>query len=168
MAYLEKGLGRDIHKLDGQISQGVYDRAIATAKKWGIRIDYHPMNYFQGGYITIRHELKIGLNEGVSREKNTKTLIHELAHLFLGHTDHNVIFNKEKKKQIELRSVPHHLREIEAETVSFLLCYKMGLEGQSIEYIANHFHSEEDLQLFNYSKVIRTADLIEKMFFSEW
>ena len=116
--------------------------------------------HFKGGYITIQSELKIGLKEGGSKERNTKTFIHELAHLFLGHTSNDFIFNNEnnKQKKIELRSVPYRIGEIEAETVSFLLCSKMGSDGHSIEYIAGYFKSEEDFQLFNYSKVIQTTD----------
>ena len=166
-AYLENGLGRDVHNVEGHISQDVYVRAINTAQKWGIKIKYYPMSYFKEGYIMIRTKLKIGLKEGVSKERNFKTLLHELAHLFLGHTSHDFIFNSEndKSKQIELRSIPRRIEEIEAETVSYLLCSKRGLEGQSIEYIATWFQSEEDFRLFNYSKVIQTADQIERMFF---
>lgn len=165
-AYLESGLGRNIHRVDGHISQYEYDKVIRTAQDWGIQIEYHSTDHFKSGFITIRTQRKIGLKKGVSKESNFVTLLHELAHLFLGHTSHDFIFNSvnNKTKKIELRSVPHHIQEIEAETVSYLLCSTLGLKGQSIEYIAGYFKSEEDFRLFNFSKVIQTADLIERMF----
>lgn len=54
--------------------------------------------------------------------------------------------------------------ELEAETVSYLICHKLGLITKSAEYIAGYIKSDEDLLLFNYEVVIKTADKIEKLF----
>jgi hypothetical protein len=54
---------------------------------------------------------------------------------------------------------------LEAETVSFLLCKKLGLETRAAEYIAAYIKSEEDLIKFSYETVIKMADKIENLFF---
>lgn len=166
---LEKGLGRRPFRTDGTISPADYDKALQKVHNWGIRIRFEPMSYFKGGHITtIRSgELTICLNKDKSREENTAILVHELAHLFLGHTGHKQIYNSEtgKNKVLPVRLLRNRMEEMEAETVSHLVCHKMDLHTNSLEYIAGYIQSEEDMEQFSYETVIRTADMIERTFF---
>jgi len=164
---LENGLGTDF-KVKGSISEAKYDYAIELAEKWGIKIEYRPLNYFQGGYITTITEgiLEICLKENETREKNFSTLIHELAHLFLGHAGHKKIKLKDTKQEIKLpirNKIGKSAMELEAETVNYLVSKKIGIETPSILYIASHI-TEEALLNFNYNIVIKTVDKIEKLF----
>ncbi len=65
----------------------------------GIRISFKPLSFFNTGYITtIFHQgpPEIALKAGMSYEQDLAVLIHELAHLFLGHTGHPVLQQKSK------------------------------------------------------------------------
>jgi hypothetical protein len=56
---------------------------------------------------------------------------------------------------------------LEAETVSFLICKKLGLETRAAEYIASFIKSDDDRQKFSYENVIKMADKIESIFFDK-
>lgn len=165
---LKNGLGRKPNEVIGKIGLERYDKAIEEAKKWGIKISYKPFDYFKGGYVTTIYagSLEICLKEGASKEENFSVLIHELAHLFLGHTGHIQIQYQGKIKPTLLlkRKVPRRTEELEAETISYLVCHKLGLITQSAEYIAGYIKNDKDLLSFSYEIVIKTADKIEKLF----
>lgn len=102
----------------------------------------------------------------MSKEANFSVLMHELAHLFLGHTGHKELKHIDKKRTIKLpqRKLTKTAEELEAEATSYLLCHQLGLVSQSAEYIAGYIRNENDLSQFSYEAVIKTADKIEKIF----
>lgn len=166
--FMKNGLGRKPNEVVGIIEPKTYQKSIEEAKKWGIKVSKKPFSYFKGGHVTTIYAgfLEICLKEGVSDEENFSVLIHELAHLFLGHTGHKKIHYQGKEKPTELlqRKMARTAEELEAETVSYLICQKLGLTTQSDEYIAGYIKSEQDLLSFSYEIVIKTADKIEKLF----
>jgi len=167
--FLEKGLGRKPFEVRGNISPIVFDSAIEKAYLWGIPVNYKPLSYFNAGYITtvMRGKLEIFLKEGMSIEQNFTILLHELAHLLLGHTGHRVLMNLKSQKRFvlpEKRDLSRTAEELEAETVSYLISSKFGLETRSAEYIAGSIKDEKDLMRFSYETVIKVADKIENMF----
>lgn len=166
--FLKKGLGRKPNEVIGKIDPKTYYRAIEEAEYWGIKVLFKSFDYFKGGHITtiFANKLEICLKENASDEENFSVLIHELAHLFLGHTGHKQIhyYSKEKSTKLLHRKLARTTEELEAETVSYLICHKLGLITQSAEYIAGYIKSDEDLSSFRYEFVIKTADKIEKLF----
>jgi hypothetical protein len=165
--FMEKGLGRNPNKVIGRIDPETYYKAIEEAKKWGIKISFKPFNYFKGGHVTTIFAgfLEICLKENASDEENFSVLIRELAHLFLGHTGHKQIhYGKEKPIKLLHRKMSRTTEELEAETVSYLICHKLGLITQSAEYIAGYIKSDEDLLSFSYEIVVKIADKIDKLF----
>ena len=166
--FLEQGLGRKPFEVEGKIDRQFFYKSLTEAEKWGIDINTKPLSYFNAGYVTtiFKGHLEICLKEGMSDEENFAVFIHELAHLFLGHTGHVSLkyFNKEKPLKLINRELTRTAEELEAETVSYLICKKFGLETRAAEYIAGYITKEEDLLKFSYEIVIKTADKIEKLF----
>ena len=166
--FLERGLGRKPLGVKGKLNPKIFLDAIKEVKKWGIELNYKPFSYFKGGHVTtiFAGHLEICLKEGMSNEENFAVLIHELAHLFLGHTGHKQLHyqGKEKPTTLLVRNHTMLVQELEAETVSYLICYKLGLEKRSAEYLAGYIKNEKDLLEFSYETVIKTADKIEKLF----
>ncbi len=166
--FLVKGLGRKPFEVNGHLSKMVFDQSIEEVRSWGIRVSIKPLTFFEGGHVTNhnRDYLEIALKEGASNEENFATLIHELAHVFLGHTGFKYLNNPSRKHPLELkqRHLPITAEELEAETVSYLLCYKLGLINSSAEYLAGYITDPEDLMLFEYDTVIKTADKLETIF----
>lgn len=166
--FMQKGLGRNPNEVIGEIDKRIYDLAIEETKKWGIKISYKPLTYFNGGHITTIYAgyLEICLKKGLCYKDNLSVLIHELAHLFLGHTGHKKMnyHGKDKPTDLLQRKMSRTAEELEAETVSYLICHKLGLITQSAEYIAGYITKDQDLLEFSYEIVIKTADKIENLF----
>lgn len=166
--FLEKGLGSKPFEVKGEIDDKIYESAIDEAKKWGVKISFKPLSYFNAGYIKTLFSgyLEICLKEGMTKEENFAVLIHELSHLYLGHTGHKEIYYNGKGKPTKLlqRKLSRTAEELEAETINYLICKKLGLENRSAEYIAAYIKSDNDLIEFSYEAVIKTADKIERLF----
>lgn len=166
--FLKKGLGRKPFEVKGKIDPALFENAISVAEKYGIKVLFKDQSYFKGGHVTtiFAGRLEIVLNMNSNREERFSVLMHELAHLFLGHTGYKElsINNSEKKIKLLHRKLTRTAEELEAETVSFLLCKKVGLETRAAEYIAGYITNEKDLINFSYEMVIKTADKIDELF----
>ena len=128
-----------------------------------------PLYYFKAGYVTtaITGKLEIYLQEEASVEENFTVLLHELAHVLLGHTGHKELRNAGTEKRLvlpEKRKITRSTKELEAETVSYLISTKLGLIKRSEEYMAGYIKNIDDLLQFSYETVIKVADKIDNMF----
>ena len=173
--FLEKGLGTKPYDVSGKINPKTFEDAIFTATSLGIKITFKPLSFFNAGYVTtiFKGSLEIALKEGMSYEQNLAVLIHELGHLFLGHTGHLLLRQTTKEgkiKEIKLmqRRMTRTAEELEAETISFLICKKLGLETRAAEYLAGYISSDKDLEQFSHELVIKIADKIEEIFLKKW
>ncbi|MEJ7828840.1 MAG: hypothetical protein WKF91_11605 [Segetibacter sp.] len=166
--FLKNGLGQAPFEAKGALPEKALAFAMEESRKWGIPISFKSLCYFNAGYVTTVYSghLEIGLKEGMKAEENFHILIHELAHLFLGHTLHTELHYAGKARPTTLpqRRLFTTAKELEAETVSFLVCKKMGLETRSAEYIAGYIKSKRDLSEFDYGLVIKAADKIDRLF----
>ena len=71
------------------------------------------------------------LNSVLSAEARYGTLVHELAHLYCGHLGTpNARWWPDRQNQ------SHAVREFEAESVSYLVCTRLGIDTASDEYLA--------------------------------
>lgn len=91
------------------------------------------------------------LNEGAQ----FTTLIHELAHIYLGHLGGN------GKKWPNRRPERIDVREFEAEAVSFIVGRRFGLKTSSAEYL-NGYVKGDTIEHVSFSAVARAAGRIEQ------
>lgn len=98
------------------------------------------------GYATGR---KVVLNPVA--QHLMRTLIHEMAHILLGHTD-----------MADLNQAPITLKELEAEAVAYLVCDTFGLDGaeESREYMQHWFGKDKDIPEENTQRIFRVAQKI--------
>lgn len=166
--FLKRGLGALPFEVKGQIENKLYSGVEKLVGNYGIKLSYKPLSFFHGGYVTtiFSNKLEIVLKENASNEENIAVMVHELAHLLLGHTGHKEIKNSVTDKRIKItnRKLSRTVEELEAEAVSYLICYKLGLMTRGAEYIAGYIKSPSDLLEFSYEMVIKTADKIESTF----
>ena len=166
--FLHNGFGRNPFDVKGKLPKEMFDRAVEIAMSLGIKITFHETSILKGGHITtiLKGDPEIVISTNGTIEMKFSTLIHELAHLFLGHTGHSKLIKENEKKVIKIlqRQLSRSAEELEAETVSFLLSKKLGLETNAAEYIAAYIRNENDLIEFSYESVIKTADRIDQLF----
>lgn len=99
---------------------------------------------------------RIRLNQAHHPSLRFATLIHELAHLFLGHLGYDGFF-----KIPDRRGMSHELKEIEAESVCYIVCRRNGVEPDSWRYLANLRQFEELLADLDYYPLLKAAGRIE-------
>jgi hypothetical protein len=86
------------------------------------------------------------------------TLVHELAHLFLGHLGAN------KKLNVPQRHVPEHAhQELEAESVAFIVCERQGVKSKSQTYLSNFVNADTAVEQLDVYQVMRVAGQVETL-----
>ena len=86
------------------------------------------------------------------------TLAHELGHLYLGH------LGRDRKLSVPRRPrLNHAQREIEAESVAFIVCCRNGVKPKSQSYLANFVDSDSSLEDVDVYQVVRAAGQVESV-----
>ncbi len=93
------------------------------------------------------------------RTENYATLVHELAHLYCGH-----LGTPNKKWWPDRRGLSLSVREFEAESVSYLVCNRLGIETPAEEYLSGYTKNQEKLPTsISLECIMKSAGLIERM-----
>ena len=105
-----------------------YEAFLDTLKEiCPLPIEFEPMDENMDGYC--RFGEKIGIREGMSEIQTISAIIHEITHSRLHDREQAVEGSKQAPKEV---------REIEAESVSYVVCQKYGIEtgDNSFGYLA--------------------------------
>jgi hypothetical protein len=96
--------------------------------------------------INARHELNVQF----------ATLVHELAHLYLGHLGQDAYLRVPDRSFLG-----HEVREIEAESVSYLVCHRADVHSEAEKYIAGVFRAGISFDQLEIYAMMRAAGQIE-------
>ncbi len=103
------------------------------------------------------------LNRNHSPAVQFVTITHELGHLFLGH------LGPDKALSIPERTRPgHSQRELEAESVAYLVCARNGVESKSQTYLANYVKQHETVESLDLYQILRVSGQIETCLGLTW
>jgi hypothetical protein len=106
--------------------------------------------------IPVRYELL--LNSSHSREAQYATLVHELAHLYCGH-----VGTPNANWWPDRSHLDPALCEFEAESISYLICQRRGVDNPSEQYLADYMEDNSSIPEISLECVMSAAGLIEKM-----
>jgi hypothetical protein len=106
--------------------------------------------------VPLRYELLV--NAKRSGETKYATLAHELAHLYCGH-----LGTPNDRWWPDRRGVSPLVAEVEAESVSYVLCGRLGIDGPSGEYLGGHLGQSQETPKISLECVMKAAGLIEQM-----
>ena len=119
--------GRELPKLDididGNSHEKLLQKLVEFCKSRQIEVEFKPLGinglygYSQGGKIVI------GTNQSVNMQVNT--LVHEIAHELIHYSLKGKLFSKQE-------------REIQAESVAYVVCQSLGLEAKSPLYLVSY------------------------------
>jgi hypothetical protein len=164
---------------------GELNLTIANAKRDGVRIllkkegsqsagfickedskSLHSPLLFQTGtnkdgspiYTAIPLRYSLVLNENLSREAIYATMVHELAHLYCGH-----LGTPNKNCWPDRRGLTEEVVEFEAESATFLLCRRLGIDNPSDQYLACYMEQNQEVPDISLECIMKGAGLIEKM-----
>ena len=98
-------------------------------------------------------------SDGNFRTENYATLVHELAHLYCGH-----LGTPKKKWWPDRRGLSIFVKEFEAESVSYLVCNRLGIDPPAEKYLSGYITNEEkSLPKISLECIMKSAGLIERM-----
>ncbi len=131
--------------------------SIQTAQP-GQNIKFQVREKPQPKYETVPLRYGVLLNGKHSKEKQYATLVHELAHLYCGHLGtSNVRYWPDR------RGLSDAACELEAESVCYLVCQRLGIENPSEKYLSQYAKDEAKTNSISLDLVIKSATLIEQM-----
>ena len=162
------------------IENGELDRTIENAKWDGVRVHQREFGSQHAGQIqpanardvfrlpapptfkekreTVPVRFELMLNFHQSREEQYATLTHELGHLYCGH-----LGTPNPKYWQDRRGIDLQVKECEAESISYLVCTRLGIETPSAEYLADYLGEGGKMPSISLETVIKMAGLIQRM-----
>ena len=107
--------------------------------------------------VPVKYEMLVNAN-GQSPEAQYATIAHELAHLYCGH-----LGTPDIKLWPDRQRLNHETEEFEAESVSFMVCQRQGIQTTSPEYLSQFVKDHTDIPTISMESVMKAAGLIESM-----
>lgn len=86
------------------------------------------------------------------------TIVHELAHLYCGH-----LGTPSEKWWPNRRHLSDDEMEFEAESISYLVCQRLGIETRAAQYLETFIGQNADVPDISLDLVMKVAGLIEQM-----
>jgi hypothetical protein len=86
------------------------------------------------------------------------TVAHELGHLFLGHLGKDKCLNVPDRPPLQ-----HSQRELEAESVSYIVCARNGVVSKSESYLSAHVKDDTTIDQLDLYQVMRAAGQVEAL-----
>lgn len=99
---------------------------------------------------------RLSINRNHDHNVKFATVVHELGHLFLGHLGKDKYLNVPERPPLSLAQ-----RELEAESVSFIVCARSGVQSRSESYLAAYVNDDTGLDQIDLYQVMRAAGQVE-------
>lgn len=150
--------------ISGEFNEESYYQTLLNCNKINIEIKEIKLAKSHAGTairqnVSGETKLIVQLNQNHDVKIKYATLCHELAHLFLGHLGGDP-HGSEWTSRINLTLTQ---RELEAESVSYILCARAGLASNSAEYLSGYLENQEDIKKISIEAIMKTVTYIEQM-----
>lgn len=99
---------------------------------------------------------RLRINSMHDQNVHFSTLVHELAHLYLGHLGSDAYLNIPDRSLLE-----HRERELEAESLAYVVCRRAGVQCDPESYLANYIRVGNPCDGIDIYSVMRTAGALE-------
>lgn len=96
----------------------------------------------------------LSVRSGADDAEQLASIFHELGHLFCLHLSYPWFKDRSYTKEV---------KEFEAEVVSYLVCSRIGIRTQSMEYLAYYVEENEEIPAIDIERIFDAVDLIEQI-----
>ena len=103
-------------------------------------------------------KIRIGLHDGLDEPSRYGVLLHELAHVYLGHLGGDPDGWWPSRGDLARRAM-----EVEAEAVAYIVSRRAGLEGTSPQYVSRYTDDEAVLQRISLDLIAKVAGRLDEM-----
>jgi hypothetical protein len=150
-------------RTSGRFNPALLDRTVKNCERDRIQVRRLPMGKLRGGFATSRArepgwKMRVGLRADLDDAGAYAVLCHELAHIYLGH----IGADRDGWWPFRL-NVTEAVAEIEAESVSHIVCRRAGLRTRSAEYLSSFVEDSEELDAISLDLISRVAGRLEEM-----
>lgn len=148
---------------DGEVSPGWLARVEKKLDRAEIRISWLDRGDYTAGHArrltshgdkSRLERFEVGVNRNHLPPSQLVTLAHEMAHIYLGHCG-----GDEKRGVKYYRPEDVALREVEAETVAYLVAKRTGLSPRSESYLDGY---KGAFDRFDLHRILKVASAVEK------
>jgi hypothetical protein len=149
----------------GQVTTQTITETVQRLARLGIDLKCIPYGDGNAGCVKairrsddakVKPEYQIRLNANHEPNIQFVTLVHELGHLYLGH------LGPDKYLKIAQRPPPpDHAKELEAESLAYLVCKRHRVGSKSESYLANHLQPDTILEHLNLDVMLKAAGQVE-------
>ncbi len=128
-----------------------------------IQIDTVKLSSTNAGFATISTgqggmKMRIGLHDELDEPSRYGVLLHELAHIYLGH------LGGDKDGWWPCRGdLARQAMEVEAEAVAHIVSRRAGLKGASPHYVSRYLDGDATLQVVSLDLIAKVAGRLEGM-----
>lgn len=128
-----------------------------------IRIDTVELSSTNAGFATISvgqggMKMRIGLHDKLDEPSRYGVLLHELAHIYLGHLGSDKDGWWPSRGNLARRAM-----EVEAEAVAYIVSRRAGLQGASPHYVSRYLDGDATLQVVSLDLIAKVAGRLERM-----
>ena len=143
----------------GDFDPSIYHVTINNSLKMNIPIVENDMNKATAGSAKKdKNGFKIILNKSFGINEKYSTIVHELAHIFCGH-----LGSTKTGKWKDRSNINPQIAEIEAESISYLVCNRLGLHTNSDSYLADYISEHDTMPPISFDSVLTVSFVIEQM-----
>ena len=154
---------RNFAKAEGEWKPHLLELVLANAERDRILVQFKELGSQHGGFATTRlrdgsHKMRIVVHSGLDDKSRYSVLCHELAHIYLGHlgTDKDIWWPCRT-------NLTHQTVEIEAESVSAIVCTRAGLTTTAAAYLALHLKEGKVPSSVSLELIVKVAGKLEDM-----
>ena len=146
----------------GQPPIGALENLISACLEVGIEVERRDRGTILAGSVQRlagrTPEFHLLLNSKHTEAQQLGTLAHELAHVFCGHLGY-----LEEGFWPDRRYATKITRELEAESVAYLVTDRLNLDIGSVQYLASYLSDDKPLPNYSLDTVLKAAGKIEDM-----
>ena len=128
-----------------------------------IRVDSVKLSSTNAGFATISTgqdgmKMRIGLHDELDEPSRYGVLLHELAHIYLGHLGGDTDGWWPSRGDLARRPM-----EVEAEAVAYIVSRRAGLQGASSQYVSRYSDGEATLTRVSVDLIAKVAGRLDEM-----